>query len=107
MDDLAHFPAENTQRATGLLVNTHPSVSMGVYFGPLRLTWNCIHPVRGKWSRRLIWAPYLWRDWSISWPTLRKLRYARKLTQDDASRSMGMSEANEQKIQHTQGGGRG
>lgn len=62
-------------------MSRYPGLLMffGFYFGPMRLTWNCIYPVRGRWNPRLIWEPLMWRDWSISWPTVRKLRYARKL----------------------------
>ena len=50
----------------------------GLYLGPARLSWNCIHPVRGRWNFRLIWEPLFWRDWAISWPTSQKLAYARR-----------------------------
>lgn len=53
--------------------------SFGLYLGPARITWNCLHPVRGRWNFRFIWIRGGWRCWSVSWPTPKGLRLADRM----------------------------
>lgn len=53
--------------------------SFGAYLGPARITWNCLHPRRGRWSYRFIWVRGLWRSWAVVWPTVSGFRLAARL----------------------------